>query len=245
MIQAAESWAQLYAEVRRLRDALPNDAAAKQRGGTILGRPPAPGELLVMGLHPRCDPGERAPDLERGPPSQDRDQTGDDGAPSQRVAKLIAAADGEGPDKQAVSAALARANETYLWLFGATGAPEWKSAEFWGHRGELLRAEVEAACLDWHERIIPALRPAGLLCVGLAVHGNLAARWDDQLRERAVIPRPEREGRLAVEADITIAGRAVPFLAFRQSRDDWASAPEERAALGAALARFSARAGAR
>lgn len=244
-MQKVESWAQLYAEVRRLRDALPNDAAAKQRGGAIFGRPPEPGRLLVMGLHPRCEPGDRAPDLECGPPAQTSEQTVDDGAPSQRLAKLVAAAGLEEADERAVRDALACANETYLWFFGASGAPEWKSADFWGHRGEALRAEVEAACLDWHARILPALRPAGMLCVGLAIHGNLAERWDDQLRERAVIPRPEREGRVAVEADLAVAGRPVPLLAIRQSRDDWASAPDERDALGAALARFSARAGVR
>lgn len=243
MVQTVESWAQLYAKVRRLRDGLPNDAAARQRGGAILSRPPTPGELLVMGLHPRCESGDRALDLDRGPPSPNSDQARDEGAPSQRLAKLVPAADLNVGAERALRDALARANESYLWFFGASGAPEWKSAEFWGRHGEALRAEVEAACLDRHERILPMLRPAGLVCVGLAIHGNLAARWGDQLCERAVTPRSEREGRLAVEADIAIAGRMVPFLAIRQSRDDWASAPEECAAVGAALARFGARAG--
>lgn len=245
MAQEGEFWPRLYAEVRRLRDALPSGAAARERGGAILGRPPAPGELLLMGLHPRCEPGDRAVDLDGGPPSHRPALTDDTGPPSRRLAPLVAAAGLDDGGARAVQDALARASESYLWFFGAGGAPEWNSAAFWGYRGEALRAEVEAACLDWHERILPALRPAGLLCVGLAIHGNLAARWGDQLHERAVIPRPERDGRLAVEADITVAGRTVPFLAMRQSRDDWASAPDERAALGAALARFSARAGAR
>lgn len=244
MVQAAEFWAQLYAEVRRLRDTLPDDAPAKQRGGAVLVRPPAPGELLIMGLHPRCEPGECAPGLDRGPPIYPPELTEHASrAPSQRLAPLVAAAGLDEPHAGAVREALARATECYLWFLGASGAPEWNSAQYWGHRGEALRAEVEAACMDWHERILPELRPAGLLCLGLAIHGNLAERWGEALRERAVIRRPERAGRLAVEAELTIAGQTVPFLAMRQSRDDWVSAPEERAALGAALARFGARAG--
>lgn len=243
MVRAVEFWAQLYAEVRRLRDALPDDAAAKKRGGAILGRPPAPGELLVMGLHPRCEPGDRASDLDCGPPSHPPELIDATRTPTQRLARPVAAAGLDERDARAVHDALARASESYLWFFGASGAPEWNSADFWGNRGQALRAEVEAACLDWHERMLPALRPAGLLCVGLAIHGNLGARWGKQLRERAVIPRLEGEGRLAVEADIAVGGRTVPFLAIRQSRDDWASAPEDGTAIGRALARFSARAG--
>ncbi|MEX0607656.1 MAG: hypothetical protein WD382_10805 [Halofilum sp. (in: g-proteobacteria)] len=245
MVQEVDFWTRLYAEVRELRDSLPNDVAAKHRGGAILGRPPAPGELLVIGLHPRCEPGERGAELDYGPPSRPSEPNDPSRPPSQRIDRLVAAADLDERATRAMRDALARASESYLWFFGAGGAPEWNSSEFWGQRGETLRSAVEAACLDWHERILSVLRPAGLLCVGLAIHGNLAARWGDQLRERAVIPRPEGDGRLAVEADIAIAGQTVPFLATRQSRDDWASAPEERTELGAALARFSARAGVR
>ncbi len=237
-----EFWARLYAEVRDLQGALPDDAAAKQRGCAILSGPPVPGELLLMGLHPRREPGGAAPNLEHGSWLQ-ANPTERDGAPSQRLGNLIAAANLPDADKRAIRDALARANETYLWFLGASGAPEWKDAGFWGHRGEALRSEVEAACLAWHERMLPVLKPGGLLCVGLAIHGNLAERWGEKFREREVIPRHERPGRLAVEADIEVAGRSIPFLALRQSLDDWASAPpEERAALGAALGRFSVRA---
>lgn len=244
MPDTAAFWDRLYAEVRAFKAALPDDAGPKGRGFAILYNPPAPGGLLVMGLHPRrggAVDARRHAAAEQGPPAQHLNVSERGGDLLSALRELLGAVELEDAEAQAIWQAITRGNRTNLWFFGASGPEEWESAAFWGHRGAALRGEVEAACLRWHGEMMQSLRPAGLLFEGLASYSHLAGHWGDRLQEYGVVARSEGKGRLAVEGDLAVHGRQLPLLAIRHPSSCWVLAGEDRRLLGEAIVRFCKR----
>lgn len=241
MSEPASYWDRLYAEVRAFRAALPDDAGPKERGFAILYNPPAPRGLLAMGLHPRrrdaADARQHAA-AEQGPPAEHLNVSDRGGDLLGALRELLAAADLTQADARASWRAITGGNKTNLWFFGASGPEEWESEAFWGERGEALRAEVEAACLQWHDQMMQVLQPAGLLFEGLASYSHLAHHWGDRLREHAVLPRTEGKGRLAVEGRVLLDERALPVLAIRHPSSCRVLCADDRHLLGQAIARF-------
>jgi hypothetical protein len=241
MADTSSFWDRLYAEVRAFRAELPDDAGPKDRGFAVLYNPPAPGELLVMGLHPRrrdaADARGHAA-AEQGPPAEHLNISDRGGDLLGALRELLVAAELEPAESEAVWRAVTGGNKTNLWLFGASGPEEWESEAFWGERGAALRAEVEAACLRWHGAMMQVLQPAGLLFEGLASYSHLADHWGDRLEEHALLARTEGKGRLAVEGRVLLDDRALPVLAMRHPSSCWVLGAEDRRLLGQALARF-------
>lgn len=237
----ASFWDRLYAEVRAFKAALPVDAGPKERGFAVLYNPPAAGELLVMGLHPRrrgAADARRHAAAEQGPPAKHLNVSERGGDLLSALQELLGAVELGDAEAQDVWRAITCGNRTNLWFFGASGPEEWESAAFWGHRGAALRAEVEAACLRWHGEMMQSLQPAGLLFEGLASYSHLAGHWGDRLQEHGVIVRTEGKGRLAVEGGLAFHGRQLPVLAIRHPSSCWVLAAEDRRLLGEAIVRF-------
>lgn len=246
MPDTASFWDRLYARVRAFQATLPDDAGPKGRGFSILNNPPVPGELLVMGLHPRrrnaADARNNAA-AEQGPPTGHRNVSERGSDLLSALRELLAAADLTDAEVQGVWRALTRGNRTNLWFFGAGGPEEWESAAFWGHGGATLRGEVEAACLRWHGEMMQQLQPAGILFEGLASYSHLADHWGDRLEQDAVLARTEGKGRLAVEGRLTLDDRALPVIAIRHPSSCWVLGTEDRRLLGQAIAHFCQRIG--
>lgn len=241
MPNTASFWDRLYTQVRAFKETLPDDAGAKERGFAILYNPPVPGELLVMGLHPRrrdAAEARRYASAEQHPPAEHLNVSDRGGDLLSALQEVLGAADLAPAQAREVWRALTQGNRTNLWFFGASGPEEWESAAFWGHRGLALRGEVEAACLQWHAQIMQWLQPAGLLFEGLASYSHLADHWGDRVQQHRVIARTEGQGRLAVEGRVALDGRQLPLLAIRHPSSCRVLAAQDKRVLGQSIARF-------